>query len=117
MISTAVRIPATARVHLPAVGRTHILPTPVYAGTVGHVARVNSDYYAVSIRPAAGWVANPAIGVSATVWQDVATGEWVTDAWAPGGASVEIQRSRTAEAAIGAALLDCSERGAAQGRW
>lgn len=107
---------------IPAIGRSAILCSPDFTGTVVRIKRENEGYFSVAVREVQG--AFSGIGqpvrqaISAQVWFDQTDGCWVADhreGCCP--TSVEDDRTYSLGAALGTAMSTAAQRGHEAGRW
>lgn len=86
------------------VGQTQVATMAEYAGTITTVKRCNDTYWTVATRDARNAFRGPwnARGMSAQIWMDPTTMQFVVDYW-DNNVCVEADRTRTLAAAIGVA--------------
>jgi len=93
------------------VGQTQLATMSELAGTVTTVTRQNVQYWSVNVRSArdAFVPAKREQGKTVNIWFDSNEGRYVVDYWQV-GASVEADRTRSLQAAIGSAVTVAARR-------
>jgi hypothetical protein len=107
---------------IPAIGRSAILCSPDFTGTVVRIKRENEGYFSVAVREVQGafsGIGQPVrAAVVSQVWFDSADGCWVVDhreGHDPN--SIEDDRTYSIGAALGVAMSTAAQRGHEAGRW
>lgn len=89
------------------VGQTQVAVMTEYAGAITTITRRNDTYWIVATRDARNAFRGPwnACGMTAQIWMDAATMEFVVDYWDASfpGQAIEADRTRTLKAAVGVA--------------
>ena len=108
-------LPGAARVHIPAVGRTQVLPGVDIPGTVGLVKRTTATTYLVEVRAGASWMKQHSLRPYGTVYQG-GEGRWVAQLNVA-GTYEGIGVYREVESAIGSTLAQLALIGREDEAW